>query len=159
DHPIVKNIALIVADEAHNISDGERGARLELLLGTIKRDFPGARFLLLSPFLPNPEDLVQWLGEGQALPPIRVDWQRNRKLVGSVQSVNNQNEWFLEFETFDSAHTQGIRAGMKITIGRSASRLTTIHALSRATGHALVGRGSVLILCKGPATAIARAKE
>lgn len=104
DHPSVKNIALVVADEAHTISDGARGARLELLLGTVKREFANARFLLLSPFLPNPQDLVQWLGEDQALPPIQVDWKPNRKLVGSVQSANRGNARILEFETFDSIH-------------------------------------------------------
>lgn len=167
-HPSVKNIALVVADEAHNINDGTRGARLELLLGTIKRDFAGARFLLLSPFLPNPQDLVQWLGEDQALPPIQVDWKPNRKLVGSVQSVKLRNEWLLEFETFDSIHSiddqpgmsrVNIRPDMKIPIGQSSSRLTTIKALSKAAAQALSRRGSVLILCWGPADAIERAEE
>jgi replicative superfamily II helicase len=163
DHPGVKNIVLVVADEAHNISDGERGARLELLLGTIKRDFAEARFLLLSPFLPNPLDLVQWLGEDQALPPIRVEWKPNRKLVGSVQSQVHRSEWFLEFETFDSIHTDEkeveIRSGMKIPIGKSTSRLSTIKALSKTTTQALIKRGSVLILCWGPSDTMERAEE
>ncbi len=168
DHPGVKNIVLVVADEAHNISDGERGARLELLLGTIKRDFAAARFLLLSPFLPNPLDLVQWLGEDQALPPIRIEWKPNRKLVGSVQSQGRRPEWFLEFETFDSIHSidiqtggkvREVRSGMKIPIGKSTSRLSTIKALSKATTYALISRGSVLILCGGPADTMERAEE
>jgi len=159
EHPIVKNIALVVADEAHNISDGERGTRLELLLSTIKRDFAKARFLLLSPFLPNPQELIQWLGEGHSLPPISISWKPNRKLVGSVRSVKNQDEWQLEFETFESAHSLDIRAGMKITIGQVASRLTSINAISKATAQALVRRGSVLILCAGPYYAVTRARQ
>jgi replicative superfamily II helicase len=168
DHPSVKNISLVVADEAHNISDGERGARLELLLGTIKRDFARARFLLLSPFLPNPEDLVQWLGEQQAMPPIKVDWKPNRKLVGSVQSNKKHNEWLLEFEALASIHSIDVQTGskkidvrsdMKIPIGLSSSRLTTIKALSKATAEALIRRGTVLILCWGPADATERATE
>src|SRR5712692_1470846 len=158
EHPSVKNITLVVADEAHNISDGGRGARLELLLGTIKREFANVRFLLLSPFLPNAQDLVQWLGEGRDSPRIEVNWKPNRKLVGSVQSVKQHNEWFLEFETHDSVHLD-IPGGMKIFIGQCASRLSTIKALSKATTQALIKRGSVLILCWGPADAGKRAEE
>ncbi len=158
EHPSVKNITLVVADEAHNISDGERGARLELLLGTIKREFANARFLLLSPFLPNAQDLVQWLGEGQDSPRIEVNWKPNRKLVGSVQSVSHSDGWFLEFETHDSIHLD-IPGGMNIALAQCASRLSTIKALSKATTQALIKRGSVLILCWGPANAVERAEE
>ncbi len=158
DHPIVKNITLLVADEAHNISDGQRGARLELLLGTIKRDFAEARFLLLSPFLKNAQEIVEWLGDDQALLPIHVDWKPNSKLVGSVQSVNHENTYPLEFETFRSIHSD-IRAGIKITIGQTSFHLTTIKAITKATTQAMVKRGSVLVLCKGQATAIERATE
>ena len=157
-HPSVKNITLVVVDEAHTISDGARGARLELLLGTIKREFANARFLLLSPFLPNAQDLVQWLGEGQDSPRIEVNWKPNRKLVGSVQSVKRNGEWFLEFETHASVHSD-IAGDMNITIGQCPSRLSTIKALSKASTQALLKRGSVLILCWGPADAVERAGE
>jgi helicase len=58
-HPVVRDLALIIVDEAHNLGDGARGLRLELLLGMIKRDFPRSRFLLLSPFVPNADELLQ----------------------------------------------------------------------------------------------------
>ncbi|WP_136625178.1 DEAD/DEAH box helicase [Dictyobacter kobayashii] len=159
EHPIVNNIILVVADEAHNINDEERGARLELLLGTIKRDFATARFLLLSPFLPNPQDLIQWLGSDQALPPISIDWKPNRKLVGTVQCVRDLDGWKLEFETCQSAHAMDIKADMKIGLGQYPARLTSIYALSKATIHALVKRGSILVLCKGPGTTARRARQ
>ncbi|GCE25556.1 hypothetical protein KDA_10400 [Dictyobacter alpinus] len=159
EHPVVNHIILVVADEAHNINDERRGARLELLLGTIKRDFATARFLLLSPFLPNPQDLMQWLGDGQALPPISIDWKPNRKLVGTVQSRKDMEAWNLEFETCQSAHAMDVQADMKIVIGDCPARLSTIYALSKATIHALIKRGSILILCKGPGTAAKRARQ
>ncbi|MFD2356270.1 DEAD/DEAH box helicase [Nonomuraea ferruginea] len=49
DHPVARGLALVVVDEAHNIADGPRGARLELLLSTLKRERADARFLLLTP--------------------------------------------------------------------------------------------------------------
>jgi replicative superfamily II helicase len=159
EHPIVHNIVLVVADEAHTINDEERGARLELLLGTIKRDFATARFLLLSPFLPNPQDLMQWLGKDQSLPSISIDWKPSRKLIGTVQCVKQADAWQLEFETIASAHAVDVPSGMKITIARSAQRVTSIYSLTKATIHALIPRGSILVLCKGPGTAAKRARQ
>ncbi len=159
EHPVTKNISLVVADEAHNIGEGDRGARLELLLGTIKRDRPRARFLLLSPFLPNGQELVQWLGDDQALPPISIDWKPGRKLVGSVQSTKNQDEWALEFETLPTVHVMDIRPFMKINIGQTSARITSIEALTETTVQALSKRGTVLVLCYGPGTSVTRAKQ
>jgi replicative superfamily II helicase len=110
-------------------------------------------------FLPNGQELVQWLGEDQALPPISIDWKPSRKLVGAVQSVKNQGEWVLEFETLPSAHAMDIRPYMKINIGQTPVKITTIEALSEATTQALSRRGSTLILCYGPGTSVTRAKQ
>ncbi|TMC15727.1 MAG: DEAD/DEAH box helicase [Chloroflexi bacterium] len=159
EHPVTKKISLVVADEAHNIGEGDRGARLELLLGTIKRDRPRARFLLLSPFLPNGQELVQWLGDDQALPPISIDWKPSRKLVGSVQSTKSQGQWTLEFETLPTAHVMDIRPFMKINVGQISARITSIEALTEATVQALSKRGTLLILCHGPGTSVTRAKQ
>jgi len=52
-------------DEAHNIEDGDRGLRIELLLATIRRDPAEANFLLLMPMVPNAEDLASWLASGR----------------------------------------------------------------------------------------------
>ncbi len=158
-HPVTKNIILAIVDEAHNLNDKDRGVRLELLLGTIKLDFPDAQFLLLSPFLPNSQELVQWLGAELALLPIKIDWKPNRKLVGTVRSVKNHHHWLLEFETLDCIDMQDAQAGMKITIGQTHVKLETQEALTRATVSAFLNRGVVLILCKGPGTAMKRASE
>ncbi len=159
EHPVTKNIALVVADEAHNIGEGDRGARLELLLGTLKRDRARARFLLLSPFLPNGQELVQWLGEDQALPPISIKWKPSRKLVGSVQTVKSKNEWILEFETLPSAHAKDIRPFMKINIGQTSNRITSLESLTASTVQSLLKRGSILVLCHGSGTSVTRAKQ
>ena len=97
EHPVAKNISMVIVDEAHNIGDDTRGARLELLLGTIKRDRLGVRFLLLSPFLPNGDELLAWLGEDRVLPPITIDWKPNRKIIGTVSSVRRGKSLLLEF--------------------------------------------------------------
>jgi hypothetical protein len=160
-HPAIEDIALVVADEAHNICDETRGPRLELLLGTIKRDHPGARFLLLSPFLPNDEELVLWLGEDRALPPISVDWKPSRRLVGTVDIIRLSSTPTLVFETLPAADNTDVRAGMQLPIGRGIASQTsrTISGLTRATVHSMLEHGSTLILCRGQGTAMTRAEE
>lgn len=160
-HPITEDIALVIADEAHNISDHNRGARLELLLGTLKRERAGARFLLLSPFLPNDNELVHWLGEDQALPPIGVDWKPSRTVVGLLQIKGRGNKKAFYFETLPAAKSLDITAGNKIRIadeelvdGRPSKQRYTI-----AGTKVFIKRGAVLILCRGRGTALNRARQ
>jgi hypothetical protein len=161
DHSAVKNLMLVVADEAHNLQDNTRGARLELLLGMIKRERRNARFLLLSPFLPNGKELVTWLGEDRALPPIQVNWRPSRRIVGAVSAVGRQSKRRLVLEALPAADNADVRAGTTISIGpRSAvPESLSISSLSRASVLALRKRGGVLVLCRGKGTAMKRAAE
>ena len=141
-HPAVADLALVVADEAHNIRDESRGPRLELLLGTIKREQGDVRFLLLSPFLPNDGQLVRWLGEERALPPIKVDWQPARKLVGGVQATGRRPRRVLVFEPLIAADNRGVAEGTEIPIwrGTEVPSNNTISALTKATVQSLGDR-------------------
>ena len=79
-HPVVRDLALVVVDEAHHISDPSRGPRLELLLATLKRERgTSCHFLLLTPFLPNADELARWLG-GADYAAISVDWRPSLQL-------------------------------------------------------------------------------
>jgi len=161
EHPVTKDISLVIADEAHNINDGSRGARLELLLGTLKRERVGARFLLLSPFLPNDNELVNWLGEDQALSPIGVDWKPSRTVVGLLRLDGRMENRSFVLETVPASKTLDISAGKKISIadkeivnGNPSQERYTL-----AGTKVFVQRGAVLILCRGRGTAIKRAKQ
>lgn len=160
DHPATRDMALVIADEAHNIREGDRGARLELLLGTIKRDRAGARFLLLSPFLPNDKELVIWLGDDRALDPISVDWKPSRKMVGAVNIEGRRPRRSIVFETLPAADNADIREGIRIPIGQARSEDSkTISSLTRATVRSMISRGAILILCRGQVSAMGRAEE
>jgi superfamily II DNA/RNA helicase len=76
-----QNVKLVVVDEAHLISDKERGVRLELLLANIRREQPTTRFLLLTPFVQNAPEVAHWLG-GKRGASISVYWRPSRILVG-----------------------------------------------------------------------------
>jgi len=160
-HASVENVSLIVADEAHNIGSGARGARLELLLGMLKRDRPNTRFLLLSPFLPNDADLLAWLGNGSALPPIAVTFRPGNRVVGGLLAEGQRDERRLIFETLPAVNNTDISAGLRITLGmgKDVPKGTSIKALTRATAHALRRRGAVLVLCNGKKPAEERARE
>ncbi len=93
DHPVTHDISLVIVDEAHNISNGQRGARLELLLSILKREKPNLRYLLLTPFIPqkeNGEIIRDWLSSGKtSIPPILVDWKPSDKIFLGIKEHKN----------------------------------------------------------------------
>jgi replicative superfamily II helicase len=60
---IADRLSLVIVDEAHLLSDGDRGAREEALLALLLTKWPYVRLHLLSAFLPNTTELKTWLGE------------------------------------------------------------------------------------------------
>lgn len=160
DHEAVRELSLIIADEAHNIGDASRGPRLELLLGTIKRDKAGARFLLLSPFMPGNQELVHWLGEDRALDPIIVNWRPSRRMVGGVRFRKKRGRRSLLFETLDAADNGDVAEGLKIVVSPGTEQdRDSVANITASSVRAFKDRGSVLVLCKGPGTAMTRARQ
>lgn len=161
EHPSVANLSLVIADEAHNIGSKGRGARLELLLGTLKRDRDSARFLLLSPFLPNDKELLFWLGGDRALPPIQVDWKPSNRIVGSLKKnkLRGVKRWAVRFHTLTAAGNADVPAGLKVDLGFSPSSSSSTKALSADAVRLLSDRGSLLVLCRGRGTSATRAME
>ena len=100
---VKRPLALIVMDEAHNIEDEDRGLRIELLLATVKRDCPTARFLLLMPHVPNARELTQWLAPegGKTISLGTTAWQPNERAVGIFSTVpaEGRGNWSLNYTT------------------------------------------------------------
>lgn len=162
-HPAVATVGLVVVDEAHNLADGERGARLELLLATLRRDRPGARYLLLSPFLPDAEQLVDWLGDDRGLPPVAINWRPGRRVLGTVEVKGSKPKRNLIFQTLDAAGSVDIGPGRTARLGPVQNDELptgkTVKGISRLAARALRTRGTTLILCWGPAYSMDRAAE
>jgi len=161
DHPAVKNLSMIIVDEAHNIGEEGRGPRLELLLGTLKRDRPKVRFLLLSPFLPNNEEILTWLGEGKSLPAISIDWKPANRIVGIIDLHGRTPNRSLVFETLPAADNSDIKGKLTLDICSKNLESTkkTFKDLTSAAVRSLLDRGSILVLCRGKGTAITRARQ
>lgn len=109
---IGRPLALVVMDEAHNIEDKQRGLRIELLLATIKQESPKANFLLMMPFVPNPQDLARWLAadKGKSISLGTTAWQPNERLVGMFDVTSfdpsrdeRKGDWHLNFETLTTS--------------------------------------------------------
>lgn len=113
---VARPLALVVMDEAHNIEDESRGLRIELLLATIKQESPRANFLLLMPFVPNANDLAQWLAadRGRSISLGASAWQPNERIVGlfDIHKGEKRGDWNLSFETLTTTqrtiHLKGI---------------------------------------------------
>ena len=78
---VPRPLTLLIMDEAHNIESENRGLRIELLLATIKGECGSANFLLLMPFVENPEILARWLAQdvnaGRSISPGTTAWKPN----------------------------------------------------------------------------------
>ena len=100
-------LALVVLDEAHNIGDKERGLKIELLLSTIRRECDDARFLLLTPYIKNSEEVAGWLDpESPGTISFELLWQPNDRVVGYVCPVEGTKprEWKLAYKTLMTSH-------------------------------------------------------
>lgn len=151
NHPSVAHLSLLVVDEAHNIADSERGARLELLISTLKRERPGCRFLLLTPFAGNADSVAKWIG-GEQSASIVVDWKPNDRAIGFVETKGHGRAGrSIEFTTLSSAHSD-FPEGIQATIQETRTRLfgdadPSKKALSTVAAEVWAnGKGSVLIL-------------
>ena len=154
-HPSVEDISLFIVDEAHTIENGQRGARLELLLTMLRRERPDAKYMLLSPFLPDGgESMKDWLGGGNS---IKIDWRPSEKLVFGLNLRRNKAHYTVLPTAFSSIVDEECQFETTIqtplvSLGEKAQILeyttNTFGELGRTQ----------LILCKGRGTANAQAK-
>jgi len=161
DHPSAEDIALVVADEAHNLAAEERGARLELLLATLKRERDQARFLLLSPFTPNAEDLAAWLGDDPEAA-VKVDWKPTEVVTAAATlELGQGNRLRMALRTIPNARDLelGVPDEVKIDLGPASGVPRAKGAVAARAAKSLTERGGVLILCRGRATAEDRAAQ
>jgi len=155
---VKRPLALVVVDEAHNIEDEQRGLRVELLLATIRRDCPSANYLLLMPFVPNAQDLSNWLqpGGGRTISLGTSAWQPNEGIVGLFDVERDKSVrggWRLHFETLTttpkSLHLRGRHRvdGVKpLNMPYSAAKAPTIQA--GAMAKVFAERGTSIAVAK-----------
>jgi helicase len=161
DHPSVSGLSIVVADEAHNIGTDERGARLELLLATVRRERAGVRFLLLTPFVPNGNELASWLGGEGADATIEIDWRPSERISAAARWRKIRGgPYELKLTTLPSAAALDMPAEAEFDLGEVESeRGPSIAAISASSAAVLARRGGVLVLARGRRTTETRADE
>jgi hypothetical protein len=161
NHPSLLNLSQVVVDEAHNLGEGVRGARLELLLATLRRDRPNARFLLLSPFLPNAPEIAEWLGDERALTPIAVAWRPNKRIVAAIEvKTNGRQNYDVVLRTTEAADNSDIEAGVEVHLSHETRKPGGLKYLTAIASRALgVRKGVTLVVCYGKSKSMERATE
>ncbi|MBN1328048.1 MAG: DEAD/DEAH box helicase [Candidatus Heimdallarchaeota archaeon] len=158
NHPSVEDVSLFVIDEAHCLQNGERGAKLELLLALLRRARPDAKFMLLSPFIKNTENtLVEWLGGGIS---ISIDWKPSEKLLIGLNNHKNKtvdeiNYSILNspYSVYDIAQSGSFQNPYHLKSSGSKERI-----LEFSINHFVSTDKTILVLCGGKKSADNRAE-
>lgn len=97
-------LVLTIVDEAHNIGDKSRGLHLEMLLSTIKNDCNEVNFLLLTPDIPNANQIADWLGgERGYTVNLELDWwQPNERVIGALAVDGKQKDYSITLQTLNT---------------------------------------------------------
>lgn len=154
-HPSVDDVSLFIIDEAHTIENGQRGARLELLLTMLKRERPDAKYMLLSPFLPNGGNQIKdWLGGGNA---ICVNWKPSEKMVFGLKVTNKKANYTILPTPFTTQvkNEKTIESTVSIDLWSSGKKEKILEYIVK-TGNP---QKTNLVLCKGRGSATNKAKE
>ncbi len=160
-------LCLVVVDEAHNLNDGTRGLRLELLLATINREARDASFLLLTPFVQNANDVAQWLdaGSSQSIE-LSLDWSPNDKIIALAERVAGARRGDYGIALRSVATTRAtlefsgtLPIGGNRPLGLTFSQANSPGKLAAATAAVLGSRGQTITLAQKPAHAWGLAKH
>lgn len=154
-----KPLGLVILDEAHNINDKERGLKIEMLLSTINREYNDVQFLLLSPFVPNVEDLANWL-DSERSAKISIKWRPNEQIVGIIYPEGEKRDWKLKVNTiYTSQPTILLKEKIEFndnTLNKTISSLSK-NDIASVAAYSLSKRNGVIIIVlrKDYATTIA----
>ena len=160
DQNLCESLALAVIDEAHNLGYQSRGLHLEMLLATIKSDC-NANLLLLTPFLPNGEQVAEWLDpEAPKLIKTDLEWRSGDSVVGLYYPHGKARDVSVRFLPLIYHSSVGTPPKppprrKKFKIGDAPLRTYTLsnvkstkYILTSIAGARLAEQGNVLIVAK-----------
>lgn len=164
EEKIGRPLTLVVVDEAHNLQEGARGLKLELLLATINAECRMAQFLLLTPFISNGREVARWLGGANSDDiSLAMDWQPNDRVIGVVTPVKGalrkgRGKSYDYQLSLDTVHTSRATLAIDelIPLGKDANCKKTFSQISKqsevavATAQQLKKRGPVIVMHARP---------
>ncbi|AGS25654.1 DEAD/DEAH box helicase [Rhizobium etli] len=132
-------VRLVIVDEAHLLTDGERGARLELLLANIRREHPHVRLLLLTPFVQNAQEVASWLSEERGSD-VDVQWRPSRLIVGLAKLTGRGKGRTLEIEWKEPHRSRSEISDTKLVLDENERQTLRAHPNVRTTAITLSKR-------------------
>lgn len=139
------DLRLVVVDEAHLLSDGERGVRLELLLANLRREHPATRLLLLTPFVNNPDEIRRWLSPERG-GSISVQWRPTTIAVGVAKFAGSGKKRALTIDWVGRVGNKPLPASTVIPTTEKADSLSTTTDRVLSLANRFDGVGTVLAL-------------
>lgn len=171
EEKIGRPLTLVVVDEAHNIQEGARGLKLELLLATINAECRLAQFLLLTPFISNAREVARWLGDANSDDiSLAMDWQPNDRVIGVVTPKKGDRlrgksyDYQLNLETVHTTRAT-LAIDELIPLSKDPNSKKTFSQISKssevvvATAAQLKKRGPVIVMHSTPANVWSLAKK
>jgi len=159
EEKIGRPLTLIVVDEAHGLASQTRGLKLELLLATINRECRYAQFLLLTPFIPNAQDIARWLSpDSNKSIELGVEWSPNDRVIAIARPVRREKRggFGIRLETQHTTRNtlsmpEALDLGDERPLGLSWSDVSgSPGKLAAATAQVLQRRGTVIVLVDKP---------
>lgn len=159
---IGRPLTLVVVDEAHNLQEGARGLKLELLLATINAECRMAQFLLLTPFISNAREVARWLGDANSEDiSLSMDWQPNDRVIGIVAPTKglrlkgNSYDYQLALETVHTTRStlaidELIQLEKNPDCNKTFSQISKQSEVAVATAQQLKKRGPVIVMHARP---------
>lgn len=147
---IKRPLALTVIDEAHNLGDKERGINLEILLSIIKHDYDNSiNLLLLTPFIPNSEEIAKWLNpQASRSIGIELNWQPNDRIIGLFYPVEKNTN--IEFHTLQTSNEtiQSQKTYLLSDEKLNKDRIGTKYKLTAEASMLFTSNDNVLVIAK-----------
>ena len=161
DRPVIKNLKLLILDEAHNLSDKGRGSKFELLLSVIKQKKSDVNFLLLSPFIKNAKEIAKWLGDTEEnSTEVSITWTPTKQYVGCNTINAKKDESIITY--FPTPRNTIVEDSIEIPLSVNLKNLkvelneTKINSIVKTIGllerYLKLGE-TTLVFCQGPGSA------
>lgn len=159
---IGRPLTLVVVDEAHNIQEGARGLKLELLLSTINAECRMAQFLLLTPFISNAREVARWLGDASSDDiSLSMDWQPNDRVIGVVSPERAEHikgksyGYKLNLDAVSTSRATLSVEGLipldkDLTCAKTFSQISEQSEIAAAASVQLEKRGPVIVMHSSP---------
>lgn len=152
-------LVLTVVDEAHNLEEKHRGLNLEFLLSTIKNDCAESNFLLMTPDIPNSDEVATWLaGERGKVIDLELEWwQPNERIVGAIEVTGGRRDYdyvlrtlHTDKGTYEIGDSILLKSVQDSDQTASLARGTKVKIASQVASHILSLDAPIIVLAHSP---------